>query len=79
MENNTELNIKNVKVSSTLFNNTTEYGKQLMFNNKDDTCWNSAEGQLQYIYLVLDNLTTVNRIELTCQGGFCPKVIIYIN
>jgi hypothetical protein len=77
--NNTEIKIKNVKVSTTLFNNTTEYGKQLMFDNKDDTCWNSAEGQLQYMFFVLDELREINRIELTCQGGFCPKVFKFLN
>jgi hypothetical protein len=78
MENNSnilkQLNIKNVKVSSTLFNNTAEYGKQLMFDGKEDSCWNSAEGNMQYIFLILEELTEVKHIEITCQGGFCPKV-----
>jgi hypothetical protein len=75
MENDIkELDIRNVKVSSTLFNNTTEYGKQLMFDNKEDTCWNSAEGSLQYIFIILNEFCEINKIELICQGGFCPRV-----
>jgi hypothetical protein len=68
------IKVKNVKVSTTLFNNTAEYGKQLMFDYKDDTCWNSAEGKMQYIFVVFDELTKISKIEITCQGGFCPKV-----
>ena len=65
-----------VKVSTTLFNNATEYGKQLMFDGKEDTCWNSAEGNLQYVFLVFEKLVKINKVEIIFQGGFCPKVFI---
>ena len=66
-----------VKVSTTLFNNTVDYGKQLMFDGNEDTCWNSAEGSLQYVFIVFGNSVKISKIEIIFQGGFCPKV--YIN
>jgi hypothetical protein len=62
------------RVSSTLYNNTAEYGKQLMFDGNEDTCWNSAEGQSQFIFLVFEKSVHINRIEIVFQGGFCPRV-----
>lgn len=63
-----------VKVSSVLNNNTTDNGKQLMFDGEEDTCWNSAQGQAQYIFICFDGVCSIKQIELTAQGGFCPKV-----
>ena len=63
-----------VKVSTTLFNNTKDYGKQLMFDGKEDSCWNSAEGNMQYVFIVFENLVKIKQIEIIFQGGFCPKV-----
>jgi hypothetical protein len=62
------------RVSSTLYNNTADNGKQLMFDGKEDTCWNSAEGQSQFIFFVFEKLVHIKRIEMVFQGGFCPRV-----
>jgi hypothetical protein len=75
MEDNCLIN-KNTqtRVSSTLHNNASDYGKQLMFDGNDDTCWNSSEGQSQFILFVFDKLVNIKRIEVVFQGGFCPRV-----
>jgi hypothetical protein len=68
--------IKNTqtRVSSTQDNNSSQYGKQLMFDGNEDTCWNSAEGQSQFIFFVFEKVVNIKRIEVVFQGGFCPRV-----
>lgn len=61
------------RVSSVQNMNTKEYGKQLMFDGNDDTCWNSDQGDHQFIELLLKPCE-IKRIEIISQGGFCPKV-----
>ena len=38
-----------VKVSSVLNRNVKEFGKQFLFDGKEDTCWNSDQGTPQLI------------------------------
>ena len=38
-----------VKVSSVLNRNVKEFGKQFLFDGREDTCWNSDQGTPQLI------------------------------
>lgn len=68
-----------VKVSSVYNSNSTQNGKQNMFDNNEDTSWYSDQGKIQYIFLCFDDPINISNIELTGSGGFCPKVsLIYI-
>lgn len=66
------------KVSSVMNNLSSENGKQFLNDGRDDTCWSSAEGKFQYIFACFDSLTKIQTIELTCSGGFCPRVFLII-
>ncbi len=62
------------KVSTVLNSNTAEFGKQHMFDQLSDTSWYSDQAKFQYIFLFFDCPVRVKHIEITCSGGFCPKV-----
>ncbi len=64
------------KVSTTLNGNVTEFGKQHMFDGQEDSSWYSDQAKFQYVFLFFDSPVQVERIEITCSGGFCPKVFI---
>jgi len=68
-----------VKVSSVLNNLSSENGKQFLNDGSDETCWTSNQGKFQYIFACFDTKTTIKRIEITCSGGFCPKVFYFNN
>ncbi len=80
MEANDFLNVfdakicNKVKVSSVMNNLSSENGKQFLNDGRDDTCWSSAEGKFQYIFSCFDLKTKIKTIEITCSGGFCPRV-----
>lgn len=63
------------KVSTVLNSNTSEFGKQNMFDNRTDTSWYSDQAKFQYIFLFFESPIKVSQIDITCSGGFCPKVI----
>jgi hypothetical protein len=63
-----------VKVSSVQNNNSSQYGKQFMFDNNDDTAWYSEQGKFQYVMVFFPSPCNISKIELTGSGGFCPKV-----
>jgi hypothetical protein len=63
-----------IKISTVFNNNTTNFGKQNMFDNCDDTSWYSDQGKFQYVFLFFDTPCEISRVELTASGGFCPKV-----
>lgn len=63
-----------VKVSSVQNNNISEFGKQFMFDNNEDTSWYSDQGKFQYVFLFFESPIEIAKIELIASGGFCPKV-----
>lgn len=67
-----------VKVSSVLNNLSSENGKQFLNDGNDETCWTSNQGKFQYIFACYDSDVTIKKIEITCSGGFCPKVLNFI-
>ncbi len=68
-----------IKVSSILNNLSSENGKQFLNDGCEDTCWSSNQGKIQYIYACFDSKSIIKRIEITCSGGFCPKVNNFYN
>jgi hypothetical protein len=78
MDNNLDSNeyITNIrcKVSSVLDNNTSENGKDYMFDDNEDTGWSSNQGSVQFILLCFDMKYNVSELMIRSQGGFCPKV-----
>jgi len=44
------------KVSSVLNKNVKEFGKQFLFDGREDTCWNSDQGCPQTILISFQNL-----------------------
>ena len=60
------------KVSSVLNKNVREYGKKFLFDNCDDTCWNSDQGSPQFISLNFQRqpLEQISQVQIQFQGGF---------
>ena len=62
------------KVSSVLGKNVKEFGKQFLFDDHEDTCWNSDQGSPQFISLNFDSVVkTIKEIQIQFQGGFVGK------
>ena len=68
LENNTE--DFEVKVSTVLNRQVTEYGKLYMFDGREDTCWNSDQGTPQWIRISFDSVKDITQLQLMFQGGF---------
>jgi len=62
------------KVSSVLNKNVKEFGKKFLFDDREDTCWNSDQGTPQFIYLTFDpSVKNVRELQIQFQGGFVGK------
>ncbi|XP_065559232.1 nuclear receptor 2C2-associated protein-like [Artemia franciscana] len=61
------------KVSSVLERNTKEYGKQYLFDDKDDTCWNSDQGLPQWVWVEFESPVCLKAMEIQFQGGFAGQ------
>ena len=59
-----------VKVSSVLNRQVTEYGKLFMFDGREDTCWNSDQGTPQWIRISFDSDKYITQLQIMFQGGF---------
>ena len=58
------------KVSTVLNKNVKEFGKKFLFDNREDTCWNSDQGTPQFISLTFDSvIKTISEIQIQFQGG----------
>jgi len=67
--------VSNSKVSNVFLANTKEYGKQFMFDGKDETCWSSEQGNKNInIQVCFEKNTSIKYCEIISQGGYCPKV-----
>lgn len=58
------------KVSSVLNKNVREFGKKHLFDQCEDTCWNSDQGSPQYIALTFVEPLKISQVQLQFQGGF---------
>eukprot|EP00127_Corallochytrium_limacisporum_P004123 Clim_evm68s157 gene=Clim_evmTU68s157 len=66
--------VDKVKVSSTLQRNVKEFGKQNLIDGNPETCWNSDEGDTQFIRLTFKEPVSATELHLTFQGGFVGEV-----
>ncbi|XP_067952154.1 nuclear receptor 2C2-associated protein-like [Watersipora subatra] len=58
------------KVSSVLNRDSKTYGKKYMFDGAEDTCWNSDEGDHQWILISFEQETSISHVNIQFQGGF---------
>jgi len=59
------------KVSSVLNKNVKEFGKQFLFDGREDTCWNSDQGSPQYILISFNQpQAKISQLQIQFQGGF---------
>ena len=72
MEEILENNIEDldIKVSSVLNRQVSEYGKNFMFDGREDTCWNSDQGTPQWVRITFDSTKYITKLQLMFQGGF---------
>ncbi|XP_029156507.1 nuclear receptor 2C2-associated protein [Nylanderia fulva] len=63
----------NCRVSSVLNKNVQSYGKMYMFDNSNETCWNSDAGSPQWIIINFEEECNISSFEIEFQGGFAGK------
>jgi len=69
------LNEIKYKVSSVLDQNTKQFGKTFLFDDNEETCWNSDQGKEQWIMIKFDDAKQIStksklRLKVQFQGGF---------
>ncbi|CAH2293431.1 nuclear receptor 2C2-associated [Pelobates cultripes] len=64
------------RVSSVLQRDVKQFGKQFLFDNKEETCWNSDQGSSQWITLEFPHNVLVSQLHIQFQGGFSSKTCI---
>ncbi|XP_077290965.1 nuclear receptor 2C2-associated protein [Arctopsyche grandis] len=70
MENILESQDFQCRVSSVLNRDATQYGKILMFDGKEDTCWCSENESPQWVALQWKSPRTISAYNIQFQGGF---------
>ncbi|XP_072771181.1 nuclear receptor 2C2-associated protein isoform X2 [Nerophis lumbriciformis] len=61
------------KVSSVLNRDVKQYGKKYMFDSNEETCWNSDQGERQWLVLDFPQPIMVSELKVQFQGGFSAK------
>merc|ERR1711894_39055 len=61
------------QVSSIMNRAVKTWGPRKMFDNDDETCWNSGEGSPQWIRLKFEKPVTIDELRIQFQGGFVGK------
>ncbi|KAL7855173.1 hypothetical protein SRHO_G00173630 [Serrasalmus rhombeus] len=61
------------RVSSVLNRDVKQFGKKFMFDSNEETCWNSDQGDQQWVLLEFPALVKVSELRLQFQGGFSGK------
>ncbi|XP_053321727.1 nuclear receptor 2C2-associated protein [Spea bombifrons] len=61
------------RVSSVLQRDGKQFGKQFLFDHKEETCWNSDQGSSQWITLEFPESVWVSQIDIQFQGGFSSR------
>ena len=56
--------------TSSILNNSAEYAAKHMFDDSNESCWNSGQGSPQFIMLEFDKEVCISSISLVFQGGF---------
>lgn len=62
-----------VYVSSVLNRNIKEYGKKYMFDGCEETCWNSDQGEWQWVLILFPTGVKITELQIQFQGGFVGK------
>ncbi|XP_015518211.2 nuclear receptor 2C2-associated protein [Neodiprion pinetum] len=63
----------NSRVSSVLNKDVKTYGKKYIFDDSEETCWNSDQGSPQWIMVEFENEIELASFEIQFQGGFVGK------
>ncbi|XP_050951257.1 nuclear receptor 2C2-associated protein [Labeo rohita] len=61
------------RVSSVLNRDVKQFGKKFMFDSNEETCWNSDQGESQWVALEFPQPVKVSELRLQFQGGFSGK------
>ncbi|KAM9386085.1 nuclear receptor 2C2-associated protein [Pholidichthys leucotaenia] len=61
------------RVSSVLNRDVKQYGKKHMFDCNEETCWNSDQGESQWVSLEFPEPVRVSELKVQFQGGFSAK------
>ncbi|KAM6921740.1 nuclear receptor 2C2-associated protein [Xenentodon cancila] len=61
------------RVSSVLNRDVKQFGKKYMFDCNEETCWNSDQGECQWVSLEFPRSVNVLEIKVQFQGGFSAK------
>ncbi|XP_063056551.1 nuclear receptor 2C2-associated protein [Engraulis encrasicolus] len=61
------------RVSSVLNRDVKQFGKKFMFDANEETCWNSDQGDSQWVLLEFPQDVRVNEVKLQFQGGFSGR------
>ncbi|XDC75180.1 hypothetical protein R6Z07F_006353 [Ovis aries] len=61
------------RVSSVLNRNTRQFGKKHLFDQDEETCWNSDQGPSQWVTLEFPQCICVSQLQIQFQGGFSSR------
>nr|KAF6309797.1 nuclear receptor 2C2 associated protein [Pipistrellus kuhlii] len=61
------------RVSSVLNRNTRQFGKKHLFDQDEETCWNSDQGPSQWVILEFPRRVRVSQLQIQFQGGFSSR------
>ncbi|XP_030228376.1 nuclear receptor 2C2-associated protein [Gadus morhua] len=61
------------RVSSTLNRDAKQFGKKYMFDSNEETCWNSDQGENQWVALEFPKNVKMSELKVQFQGGFSGR------
>uniref|UniRef100_A0A8D2DBG6 Nuclear receptor 2C2 associated protein n=1 Tax=Sciurus vulgaris TaxID=55149 RepID=A0A8D2DBG6_SCIVU len=61
------------RVSSVLNRNSRQFGKKYLFDQDEETCWNSDQGPFQWVTLEFPQRICVSQLQIQFQGGFSSR------
>lgn len=61
------------RVSSVLNRDTRQFGKKHLFDQNEETCWNSDQGPCQWVMLEFPQGVRISQLQIQFQGGFSSR------
>lgn len=61
------------RVSSVLNRDTRQFGKKHLFDQDEETCWNSDQGPCQWVTLDFPQRSRILQLQIQFQGGFASR------
>ncbi|XP_028641905.1 nuclear receptor 2C2-associated protein isoform X1 [Grammomys surdaster] len=61
------------RVSSVLNRNSRQFGKKHLFDQDEETCWNSDQGPSQWVSLEFPQCVQITQLQVQFQGGFSSR------